>query len=358
MPCSNFNLLEHIVNDSLPQFIETEEQLLDVMTQPSEALIKFISQVESPLVILGAGGKMGPTLSVLARRAAVAADHPLDVIAVSRFSDKQARAWLEAHNVQTLSADLFDPDALETLPDSKNVIYLVGLKFGTQDNPSLTWAANTLIPAYVMERYKGARIVALSTGNVYPLASVESGGSKEADPLTPVGEYANSCVGRERIFSYFAQRDATRTALIRLSYAIDLRYGVLVDIAQKIYNEVPIDVTTGYLPYIWQGDANDRIIRSLSLAQVPARPLNLTGPQPLRVRDVANQLGELMGHDVTIIGQESDTAYLSDTTELRHTLGDTTVSLSTMIRWIAYWVANDQTLWNKHTHFEIRDGSY
>jgi dTDP-4-dehydrorhamnose reductase len=346
------------VTSSLPEIIETEDQLDELMTRPSPALVEFISRVRDPLVILGAGGKMGPTLAVQARRAVEAAGHDLEVVAVSRFSNEAVREWLEAQGVHTISADLFDQAALGGLPDSDNIRYLVGLKFGTQQAPSLTWAANTVIPAHVMQRYRGARVVALSSGNVYPLVVVDSGGSKETDPLKPLGEYANSCVGRERIFEYFSLRDSAPTALIRLSYAVDLRYGVLVDIARKVYDGQPVDVTMGYLPCIWQGDANDRIIRALALADVPPQPVNLTGPQPLKVRDVALEFGELMDREVQITGTEAGTAYLSNTTRLRETLGDANVPLSVLIRWTAHWVMENKPLFNKPTHFEVRDGKY
>jgi dTDP-4-dehydrorhamnose reductase len=346
------------VSSALPEYIDTLDQLNDTMTRPGPALTRFIRSVQSPLVILGAGGKMGPTLAVLARRAADAAGHDLDVVAVSRFSDRAAREWLEAQNVQTLSVDLFDQAALENLPDTPNVIYLVGLKFGTQQAPSLTWAANVLIPSYVMQRYQGARVVALSSGNVYPLVPVDGGGSQETDPLTPQGEYANSCVGRERVFEYFAQRDNTPVALIRLSYAVDLRYGVLVDIARRVYEGQSIDVTMGYLPYIWQGDANDRIIRALALADVPAVAINLTNPQPLKVRDVAQQFGAIMNKPVHVVGQEANTAFVSNIERLRSTLGAPDVPLSHLIRWTAHWVQHERPVFNKPTHFEVRDGTY
>lgn len=342
----------------LPERIDNLAQLNEVITRPGPEMVDFIRGISSPLVILGAGGKMGPSLAGLARRAANTAEHELDVVAVSRFSNRTTRDWLEAQGVRTLSADLFDQAAMKTLPEAENVIYLVGQKFGTQQMPHLTWAANTLIPAYVMERYRGARVVALSSGNVYSLTPVAGGGSREGDPLTPLGEYANSCVGRERIFEYFAQRDDTPAALIRLSYAIDLRYGVLVDIARKVYTEQPVDVTMGYLPYIWQGEANDRIIRALSLASVPAIPLNLTGPEPLQVRDVALQFGALMDRHVTLVGEEAATAYLSNTQRLNNTLGAAEVPLKTLITWVAHWVQHEQPLLNKPTHFEVRDGTY
>ena len=344
--------------DPLPDVIRTEEELDEVMTRPRPVLIEFIRSVRSPLVILGAGGKMGPTLALLARRAADAAGHPLDIVAVSRFSDAHARQSLEAKGVRTLSCDLMQPDALTQLPDTDNVIYLVGMKFGTTQNPARTWAVNTLAPAHVAQRYPHARIAALSTGNVYPLVPVSSGGSCETDPLTPLGEYANSAVARERIFEFFSQENATPVVLLRLSYALDLRYGILVDIAQKVYQGQPVDVSTGYMPYIWQGDANEMIIRALALASSPPTALNLTGPAPLSTRETALRFGQLMNKPVRLIGKETETAFLSNTARLSAALGPPTTPLETVIRWTAHWIMNGGRLLNKPTHFEVRDGAY
>jgi nucleoside-diphosphate-sugar epimerase len=343
---------------TLPELIETEDALDEVMTRPTPALIDSIRTLTSPLVILGAGGKMGPTLAVLARRAADTAGHPLDIVAVSRFSDARKRQWLEARQVRTIACDLMVRDAFASLPDADNVTYLVGLKFGTAQNPATTWASNTLVPAYASERYETARITALSTGNVYPLAPIHSAGLSEADPLTPTGEYANSCVARERIFEYFSRRTGTRMAIIRLSYALDLRYGVLVDIARKVYAGQPVDVTMGYLNCIWQGDANDLIIRSLGLASSPPMALNLTGSSAVSVRDVAQRFGELMDRPVEFTGKEAPTALLSSTAHLRMTLGEPATPLDLVIRWTAHWIANNGRLLDKPTHFEIRDGVY
>lgn len=218
-----------------PARIEDEKQLEEVLTRPSPRLVKFIKTVSSPLVVLGAGGKMGPTLCALARRAAQAANHPLEVVAVSRFRDASSRSWLEERGVKVVQADLLQASALPSLPEAQNVIYLVGLKFGTSQNPAATWAVNTIVPARVAERYPRARIVALSTGNVYPLSSVAKGGSVESDSLTPLGEYANAAVARERVFEYYAREQGTSIALIRLFYAVETRYGVLVDLAQKVF---------------------------------------------------------------------------------------------------------------------------
>lgn len=342
----------------LPEIIESEDMLDEVLTRPQPELIDFMRTLSGPLVILGAGGKMGPTLSVLARRAVDAAGASCEIIAVSRFSDAQGRRWLEERGVKTLSADLLDRNSLAGLPDASNVIYLVGLKFGTQDNPARTWAVNTLVPSYVAERYPGARIAALSTGGVYPLVPVDGGGSREADALVPPGEYANSCIGRERIFEFYSRSNGTPVTLVRLSYAVELRYGVLIDIARRVYAGEPVDVTMGYLPYIWQGEANAMVIRSLGLAESPPVALNLTTSPPLKVRAVAQQLGERMGRPAVIVGEEAPSALWSNTERLEAALGRPAVTLDTMLRWTADWMMRGGRLLGKPTHFEVRDGAY
>lgn len=341
-----------------PERIETEEQLDELMTRPRPILVEFVRSLRSPLVVLGAGGKMGPSLAVLAQRAALAAGHSLEVVAVSRFSDARARQWLEKHGVRTLSADLFQRDAVTALPDSENVIYLVGLKFGTAQNPARTWAANTVVPALVAERYRRARIVALSTGNVYPLTPVSRGGSVETDALTPLGEYANAAVGRERVFEYFSLENQTPLVLVRLNYALDLRYGVLVDIARKIQAGEPIDVTMGYVNCIWQGDANEMILRMVGLAPVPSIALNLTGAQILSVRELAQRLSELLGRTAKIIGTEADTALLSDPGRVVQLLGAPPMPLEVVLRWTAAWLRQDGRLLGKPAHFDVRDGAF
>ncbi len=336
----------------------TEAEREEMMTRPTAALRTFVKTVQGPLVVVGAGGKMGPSLCVQVRRAAEEAGHALDVIAVSRFGDAAARDKLERQGVRTVACDAMDRTALAALPEAENVIYLVGLKFGTQQDPARTWAVNTLIPSYVAERYAGARIVALSTGNVYPLVPVAGGGSVETDPLTPLGEYANACVARERIFHYFSQRDGTPVVLIRLNYATDLRYGVLVDIAQKILAGQPVDVTMGYLNCIWQGDANAMIVRALALAESPARPLNLTGAAVLSVRELAQRLGEHLNRPVTITGTEAETALLSNPAAAYAALGVPPTPLDTVLQWTAQWLQHGGHTLNKPAHFDVRDGRY
>ena len=340
------------------KLIDTEDALDEVLTHPRTTLVEFIKTLSSPLVILGAGGKMGPTLCVLAHRAAEAAAHPLEVIAVSRFSDEHTRRWLEARGVQTLTCNLLDRTLLAQLPDSENVVYLVGLKFGTAHNPARTWALNTLVPAHAAERYPRARIAVLSSGNVYPLREIRSGGSVESDPLTPLGEYANACVARERLFEFYAQQNNTPIVNIRLNYAVELRYGVLLDIARKVWADEPVDVTMGYLNCIWQGDANDMILRSFVLAAAPAQPLNLTGPDMLSIRSLAQRFGELLGKSPAITGIEAETALLNNPARACSLLGPPPTPPGTMMRWVAHWLQMGGRQLGKPTHFETRTGSY
>ena len=342
----------------LPETIRNEEELLDVMTRPRPVLVEFMRTLAGPLVILGAGGKMGPTLAILARRAADAAGNPLEVVAVSRYSNQRARDFLETHGVHTISTDLMDRAAFVALPDTDNLLYLVGLKFGTSSDPARTWATNTLVPAHAAERYSQARIVALSTGNVYPLVPVTGNGSAEGDPLTPLGEYSNACVARERIFEYFSSIYSTPIVLLRLSFALDLRYGVLVDIASKVWLEEPINVAMSHLNGIWQGDANEMIIRALALATVPPTPLNLVGGQRFSVRQAAQQFGEMMGKAVRFTGTDGQTAFLSNNARLRATLGEPPTPVEAVMKWVARWVMSGGKLLDKPTHFEVRDGGY
>ena len=342
----------------LPESMQTEAELEELLTTPGAALVDFIKTVRGPLLILGAGGKMGPTLAVLARRAADLAGHKLDVIAVSRFNDAQSRQSLEAQGVQTCACDLLDARSVSKLPDSPSILYLVGLKFGTAQNPGATWAMNTVVPARVMERFPDARIVALSTGNVYPFSEVSRGGSVESDPLTPIGEYPNAAVGRERIFEFYSRTRATPITRLRLFYAVEIRYGVLVDIAQKVHAGETIDLTNGYFNCIWQGDANDMAIRSISLCATPATAWNLCRPEVFSVRDVATRLGVLLGKPPRFHGSEAATALLGNSKPLCAQLGEPALKLDQMLRWIAHWIASGGRSLGRPTHFEVRDGNY
>ena len=341
-----------------PEIIRDEAALDAALTHPSPALRDFISQVNSPLVILGAGGKMGPTLAVLAKHAADLTGHPLEVIAISRYSNDVTRQWLENNGVQTQTADLAEANTWAELPDSENVVYLVGQKFGTEDNPGLTWAMNTLVPAYAAQRYRDAKFIALSTGCVYPLVPVDSGGATEATPPEPLGEYASACLARERLFEYQSSRHGTAIALIRLNYAIDLRYGVLHDIAQKIHQGDVIDLAMGYFNCIWQGDANERILRALDHCTNPPQAINITAPDTLSVRDVANHLGQLMDCEPKFTGEEALTAWLNNPARSIELFDEPATSLETLLRWTAHWTLHEGRSLGKPTHFEVRDGKY
>jgi len=343
---------------TLPLEIRTEEELENVLTQPAPSLVQFIPQVVSPLVILGAGGKMGPTLAALAKRAADQARHNLEVIAVSRFTDPACKAWLENRGVRTHDADLLKREDVDRLPDASNVIYLVGLKFGTAQNPGATWAMNTVPPALVSERYPGSKIVALSSGNVYPLSDVNTLGSQEEDSLTPLGEYPNAVVARERIFEFYSRQNNSQVALIRLFYAVELRYGVLVDIATKILHGEPISLANGYFNCIWQGDANEMIIRSLSLASSPPARFNLCQPQVFSVRSVAVELGQYMNTAPLFAESEAATALIGDPSRICKSLGMPGTRFAQVLKWTADWVRKGGRTLNKPTHFEVRDGTY
>ncbi|MGZ8901566.1 MAG: NAD-dependent epimerase/dehydratase family protein [Limisphaerales bacterium] len=343
---------------TLPLEIKTEEELENVLTKPAPSLVQFITRLSSPLVIIGAGGKMGPTLAALAKRAADQARHDLEVIAVSRFTNPSAKAWLEKRGVKTHHADLLKREEIDRLPDSANVIYLVGLKFGTAQNPGATWVMNTIPPAYVSERYRGSKIVALSSGNVYPMSDATTLGSQEEDPLTPHGEYPNAVVARERTFEFFSQQNNTPVSLIRLFYAVELRYGVLVDIALKILRAEPISLRNGYFNCIWQGDANEMIIRSLSLATSPPSRFNLCQPEVYSVRTVAVELGEHMNTAPLFKDSEEPTSLIGDPARICQALGRPGTRFAEVLKWTADWVRKGGRTLDKPTHFEVRDGIY
>ena len=338
----------------LPDRFATTEALDDFLTLPSAALAATLESVEGDLVILGVGGKMGPTLARLAKRAAPAKR----VIGVARFSDASVRARLDAAGVETIACDLLDRDALGALPEAANVVFAAGHKFGATGNPALTWAMNTHVPALVAERYKGSRIVAFSTGNVYGLSRIGSAGSNESTPLSPVGEYAQSCLGRERMFEHFSARHGTPGRIVRLNYAIDMRYGVLADVAGKIHRGEPVDVTMGHVNVIWQGDANAQVLRALAHCTAPTSPINCTGPETISVRWLAAELGARMGKPVHVVGQEAETALLSDTTLASTLFGYPLVPLGRMLDWVADWVARGGASFGKPTKFEVRNGAF
>jgi nucleoside-diphosphate-sugar epimerase len=301
---------------------------------------------------------MGPTLARMARRALDDARRADRVIAVSRFSTPDAAHALRTAGVETVACDLLDRDAVRALPQAPNVIFLAGQKFGTAGAPALTWALNTLVPAIVAERYTGARIVALSTGNVYPLVPASSAGAREDLPPAPVGEYAASCLGRERLFENWSARTGTPVAIVRLNYAVELRYGVLVDIARKVQRGEPVDVTMGRVNVIWQGDACARILQCLPIASTPPLVLNVTGPESLSVRSIAQGLGTLLGRPPVLTGTEAPDALLSDASASVARFGPPAVSVGQMMAWIADWLARGGRTLDKPTHFEEREGRF
>jgi nucleoside-diphosphate-sugar epimerase len=343
---------------NLPAKIESVSQIEDVMTAPSPELIESMKRMKGDLLILGVAGKMGPTMAVLAKRALTEAGNSARVIGVARFSRGDLRERLESAGIETVTADLLAPGVLDSLPDAPNVLYLVGQKFGSTGNESQTWAMNVYLPGLVADRYRNSRIVSLSTGNVYAFTPSDSRGPDEDAPVGPVGEYAQSCLGRERMFQYFSGQHGSPGVIVRLNYAIDLRYGVLLDIATKVHSGAPVDLTMGHVNVIWQGDANEAVLRSLEHAASPPMILNLTGPNVLSVRELALGFGCRLGRDPVLVGVEAPNALLSNADKYVRLMGSPRVSIECMMDWIAHWVRiGGQTL-NKPTHFETRDGKF
>jgi len=338
--------------------IETEEALEEILSRPSSADVEAMRSMEGDLLILGVGGKMGPSLAALARRACGQAGVQKRIIGVARFSDQGLRGRLEAAGIETIACDLLDRKALEALPDCPNVLFMAGQKFGTTGDQALTWAMNAHLPALVAERYRASRIVAFSSANVYPFVAVGSGGCREQDAVGPVGEYAQSVLGRERIFEHFSLRNRTPMVLLRLSYAVELRYGVLRDVAEKVLARQPIDLTTGHASIIWQGDANSIALRSFRHCSVPPLVLNVSGPEIVSIRSVAQKMGDACGTDPVFSGTESETALLENTTRCWEMFGGPGVSLDHMIAWIARWVGKGGRGLGKPTHYETRDGRF
>lgn len=336
----------------------TEKKLNELLTTPSAALAKDLGALDGDILVLGAGGKMGPTLCVLAKNALRAAGVEKRVIAVSRFSDPLVVELLQKNGVEMAAADLLQPGALEALPDAENIIYMAGKKFGTQGNEYATWAMNTWLPSRVAERYQRSRIVVFSSGNLYPKVPVAGGGATEQTPTEPVGEYCMSCQGRERMFEYAARTFGTRVAVYRLNYAVDLRYGVLYDMAHSILEGAPISVATPSFNCIWQGDANEAALRLLVHASPEVFRLNVTGPETAGVRETAQKLGALLGKAPVFTGEAADTAYLSNAGKMFRLFGYPTVPLETLIAWQAQWILDGGRTLGKPTHFEERKGSY
>ncbi len=338
---------------------ESVEQLEEALSRPTPGVLETLAAIPGDVLILGAGGKMGPTLARMVRRGCDALGQTSrHVIAVSRFSNDRAAEELEHVGVRVVRCDLHQRDQLAGLPDAPNIIYMAGQKFGTQTDPDATWVANTVLPAMIAERFRSSRMVALSTGCVYPLVPWKGPGSREADPLGPPGEYANSCVGRERVLSYHANRQGFPLCLVRLCYAIDMRYGVLLDLAQRIHAGLPIDVTMPATHVIWQGDANARIIQCLSHAANPPVVVNVTGRERLTIRDLAIHFGERFKRPVRFVGEEATTAWVWNADKSYEWFGPPMVSFDDMLTATAAWVERGGETLNKPTHFEVRDGQF
>ena len=343
---------------ALPCSIENVEALEALLSDPPAYVIETMRRVEGDLLVLGVAGKMGPTLARMAKRASDLAGSPRRVIGAARFSAPALEDALQSHGIETIRCDLLAPGAIDRLPDVPNVVFMAGRKFGSAGQESLTWAMNCHLPALVAQRYRASRIVAFSTGNVYGLASSAGGGSTETDVLRPVGEYAMSCLGRERMFEHFSGALGTRVSILRLNYAVEMRYGVLVDLARRIAAGEPVDVTMGYFNAIWQGDANAMALASLAHTSSPPLILNIAGPEQLAVRAASEDLARLLGRTPAFTGREADDALLSNGTRGWTLFGPPRVAAGQLLTWTADWVARGGPSLDKPTHFEARDGRF
>jgi nucleoside-diphosphate-sugar epimerase len=341
--------------EHLPDGFESVAALEDFMTEPTPALIEDLARVPGDILVLGAAGKMGPTLARMAKRAAPGKR----VVGVARFTNPAAKASLEAAGVETIACDLLDRNAVAALPKLDNLVFMAAIKFGAAGNPALTWAMNVHVPAIVAETFQSARIVAFSTGCVYPFVPVAGGGATEDTPAAPPsGDYANSCVGRERMFEHFSVRLGTPGRLVRLNYSIDMRYGVLHDVAARVRGGVPIDLTMGHVNVIWQGDANAVALRCLARTTSPIAAINVTGPETVSVRWLAEEFGRGFGRTPAFTGTEAEAGWVSNAARMVAELGRPRVPLARMIGWTIDWLARGGASLGKPTHYEVRDGSF
>jgi nucleoside-diphosphate-sugar epimerase len=345
-------------HDVSVESIRDVAHLEDLLSAPSPGTIDAVRKLDGDFIVLGVGGKMGPTLARMLHRAVDSAGIRRRVIGVSRFTSGQLQDELKSHGVETISCDLLDQAALDRLPDAPNVIYMAGMKFGSSGQQARTWAMNTYLAGMAAQRFRHSRIAAFSTGNVYPMVPVWSGGSSEGDAVGPVGEYAMSCLGRERIFEHFSRELNVPVVLLRLNYAVEMRYGVLVDMARRVAAGEPIDLAMGNVNVIWQADANAVAIQSLAHASVPPLILNLTGPETLSVRAVCQALGRRLGCEPVFAGSESGSAYLNNAQHCQRLFGYPRISAEQLIDWTAAWVKRGGASLGKPTHFETRDGKF
>lgn len=343
---------------TLPIEIRNEKELDTLMTTPSPKLIAFFKELKGDIMILGIGGKMGITLGGLAVNAAKAAGVKKKIIGVSRFSDPQAKKNVENFGVETIACDLLDADSVKNLPLVDNIIFMAGKKFGTQNEEELTWAMNTIVPANVAKHFNKSNIVAFSTGCVYPLMTVLSSGADETVTPEPIGDYSQSALGRERVFEYYARYKETKVCLYRLNYAIDLRYGVLRDIGEKVFNNQAVDIKSSHVNVIWQGDANTQALLCLGQCTSPATKMNITGPETLSVKWIAKEFATIFNKEATFSGTPNETMYLNNSAKASELFGYPAVTPKTMVRWIANWIISGGKSLNKPTHFEVTSGRY
>ena len=342
----------------LPATIADEVHLDTLLSEPTDQVVETLARLEGDVIVLGVGGKMGPTLARMARRATDIAGGSRRIIGVSRFTSAAQEHALHAHGVETIRCDLLDDAAVSRLPLVPNVVFMAGRKFGSSGAESLTWAMNCLVPSSVCRHFEASRIVAFSTGNVYGLTGVGRGGSRETDALQPIGEYAMSCLGRERVFEHFSQTRGTPVAILRLNYAVEMRYGILVDLAQRLLAGEPIDLAMGYVNVIWQAEANQMALCALGHAASPALVVNLAGPEEVSVRQASEALARALGRPASFAGVESADALLSNGTRGWSLLGTPRVDLARLVDWTADWLGRGRTTSGKPTHFESRAGRF
>ncbi len=338
--------------------ITSEAELDEILSRTTPDLVEMMGRLEGDIMILGIGGKMGTTVGLQALRAVKESGVSRRIIGVSRFSSPQTRSFLEEAGIETIACDLLDPESVKSLPRTPNVLFLAGRKFGTDGQEPLTWAINTYAAANVAKHYENCRIVAFSTGNVYPFVSPSSAGCTESTTPEPIGEYAQSCLGRERVFEYFCSQDGTPLCIYRLNYACDLRYGVLHDIGTRIWNQEPVDLTVGFVNLIWQGDASAIALLCLELCSQPKEIINVTGPEIFSVREIAEAFADIMDRKVVFTGHEKQKALLSNAEKATKLFGEPTVSLQTMIKWTAEWIMQGGSALGKPTHFNVNNGKF
>src|SRR5262245_8226639 len=347
-----------ITHRNMTKAIQTDDQLEELLSEPTEPVVELMRRLPGDIILLGAAGKIGPSLARMAKRASDLAGIRRRIIGVSRFSDPKEEAKFRAHGIETIRCDLLDESAVAQLPLAPNVIYLAGLKFGATEDAARTWAMNAHLPSIICRKYRASRIVAFSTGTVYGLTPRAGGGSRETDSPQPVGEYAMSCLGRERMFEYFSRAWNMPVVIIRLFYACELRYGVLVDLAHKIFAGDSIDLAMGCFNILWQGDCNAMTLLSFDHLATPPFVINVTGPETLRIRDVCVTMGRLLGKTPQFHGTELDTACLGNAAPALRLFGPPKVSAEQLIEWVADWVKRGGETLGKPTHFEVRDGKF